>query len=126
MCKDNPTRTVANVKAILSRGKAEMLTSGSLNFIFTQKSVFTFDKSDDIDLEELELELIDFGLEEIEIYKEPTESGEDRDIVKVFGEFKSFGELSKALEDRGVEVKKAEVQWIAIAQLPLQMSRWGD
>ncbi len=44
-------------------------------------------------MEELELELIDFGLEEIEIYKEPTESGEDRDIVKVFGEFKSFGEL---------------------------------
>ncbi len=90
-----------------------MLTSGSLNYMFTQKSVFTFDKSDSIDLEELELELIDYGLEEIEIHKEPMENGEDKDIIKIFGEFKSFGELSKALEERGIEVKKAEVQWIA-------------
>jgi YebC/PmpR family DNA-binding regulatory protein len=123
---DNPTRTVANVKAILTRGKAEMLTSGSLNFMFTQKSVFTFDKSDDIDLEELELELIDFGLEEIEIHKEPTESGEDKDIVKIFGEFKSFGELSKALEDRGIEVKKAEVQWIANSPITLTEEQMAE
>jgi len=65
-------------------------------------------------------------LEEIEIYKEPTESGEDRDIVKVFGEFKSFGELSKALEDRGVEVKKAEVQWIANSPITLTDEQMGE
>ena len=68
---DNPTRTVANIKAILVRNRAEMLTSGSLNYMFTQKSVFVFDKTDEIDIEELELELIDFGLEEIEEDVEP-------------------------------------------------------
>ena len=123
---DNPTRTVANVKAILTRGKAEMLTSGSLNYMFTQKSVFTFDKSNNIDLEELELELIDYGLEEIEEHKEPTESGEDKDIIKIFGEFKSFGELSKALEERGIEVKKAEVQWIANSPITLTEEQMAE
>ncbi len=116
---DNPTRTVANVKAILTRNKAEMLTSGSLNFMFTQKSVFTFDKSDNIDIEELELELIDFGLEEIEEDKEPVENGEDKDIIRIFGEFASFGELSKALEDRGIKINKAEIQRIANSPIEL-------
>ncbi|MCH9741562.1 MAG: YebC/PmpR family DNA-binding transcriptional regulator, partial [Epsilonproteobacteria bacterium] len=78
---DNGTRTVANVKAALVRNKAEMLTSGSLNFMFTQKSVFTFDKTDEMDLEELELELIDYGLEEIEEDVEPQENGDDKAIV---------------------------------------------
>jgi len=116
---DNGTRTVANVKALLTRNKAEMLTSGSLNFMFTQKSVFTFDKKDNMDIEELELELIDFGLEEIEEDKEPVENGEDKDIIRIFGEFASFGELSKALEDRGIEINKAEIQRIANAPIEL-------
>jgi YebC/PmpR family DNA-binding regulatory protein len=116
---DNPTRTVANVKAILTRNRAEMLTSGSLNFMFTQKSVFTFDKRDDIDIEELELELIDFGLEEIEEDKEPLENGKDKEIIRIFGEFASFGELSKALEDRGIAITKAEIQRVANAPIEL-------
>ncbi len=116
---DNPTRTVANVKAILTRNRAEMLTSGSLNFMFTQKSVFTFDKSDNIDIEELELELIDFGLEEIEEDKEPVENGKDKDIIRIFGEFASFGELSKALEDRGIAITKAEIQRVANSPIEL-------
>jgi len=109
---DNPTRTVANVKAILVRNKGELLTSGSLDFMFTRKSVFEFDKSDDLDLEELELELIDYGLEEIEEDKIPQENGEDKEIVRIYGEFTSFGELSKALEERGIEVTKAQLQYI--------------
>jgi transcriptional/translational regulatory protein YebC/TACO1 len=60
-----------------------------------------------MDLEELELELIDFGLEEIEEDVEPQEDGDDINIVRIFGDFTSFGELSKALEDMNVEVKKA-------------------
>jgi len=109
---DNPTRTVANVKAILVRNKGELLTSGSLDFMFTRKSVFEFDKRDDLDLEELELELIDYGLEEIEEDKIPQENGEDKEIVRIYGEFTSFGELSKALEERGIEVSKAQLQYI--------------
>jgi len=117
---DNPTRTVANVKAILVRNKGELLTSGSLDFMFTRKSVFEFDKRDDLDLEELELELIDYGLEEIEEDRIPQENGEDREIIRVYGEFTSFGELSKALEERGIEVSKAQLQYIP--NTPIELS----
>ncbi len=117
---DNPTRTVANVKAALVRNSAEMLTTGSLNFMFTRKSVFTFDRTDDMDIEELELELIDYGLEEIEEDVEPQEIGEDKKIVRVYGDFASFGELSKAFEDMGISITKAEHQYIA--NMPIELT----
>ena len=117
---DNPTRTVANVKAALVRNSAEMLTTGSLNFMFTRKSVFTFDRTDDMDIEELELELIDYGLEEIEEDVEPQEVGEDKKIVRVYGDFASFGELSKAFEEMGISVTKAEHQYIA--NMPIELT----
>ena len=116
---DNNTRTVANVKAILTRNGGEMLTSGSLNFMFTRKCVFVFNKTDDMDLEELELELIDFGLEEIEEDVEPHEDGDDINIVRIYGDFTSFGELSKALEDMNIEIKKATLEYIA--NIPVEL-----
>ena len=117
---DNPTRTVANVKAILVRNGGELLTSGSLDFMFDRKAVFEFDKNPDLDLEELELELIDYGLEDIEEDKIPQENGEDKEIIRVYGEYKSFGELNKALEERGIEIKKAQLQ--RIPNTPLELS----
>ncbi len=125
---DNPTRTVANVKAVLVRNGGELLTSNSLDFMFSRKSVFEFVKTDEIDLDELELELIDYGLEEIEEDKEPQENGEDLEIIRVYGEFTSFGELGKALEERGIEVKKATLQRIPNTPLELdeeQMDKVG-
>ncbi|KIM08644.1 MAG: transcriptional regulator [Sulfurovum sp. FS06-10] len=116
---DNGTRTVANIKAALVRNKAEMLTSGSLNFMFTQKSVFTFDKKEGMDIEELELELIDFGLEEIEEDIEPQENGEDKAIIRIYGAYTSFGALGKALEEQGIEITKAELQRIANTPIDL-------
>ena len=116
---DNGTRTVANVKAALTRNKAEMLTSGSLNFMFNRKSVFTFDKTAEMDIEELELELIDAGLEEIEEDIEPQEIGEDKAIIRIFGEFSSFGDLSKALEEMKIEVTKGEHQYISNTPIEL-------
>lgn len=110
---DNGTRTVANVKAALTRNSAEMLTTGSLNFMFTRKSVFTFDKTEEMDIEELELELIDAGLEEIEEDIEPQEDADDKKIIRIFGEFAAFGDLSKALEEMKIEVTKGEHQFIA-------------
>lgn len=109
---DNHTRTVANVKAVLVRNKAEMLTSGALDFMFTRKAVFVFDKFDGIDIEELELELIDFGLEEIEEDIEALENGDDKSIIRIYGDFTSFGELSHALENQGIEVTKATLEFI--------------
>ncbi|WP_297525778.1 YebC/PmpR family DNA-binding transcriptional regulator, partial [Sulfurovum sp.] len=70
-------------------------------------------KTENMDIEELELDLIDYGLEEIEEDVEPQENGDDKEIVRVYGEFTSFGELTKALEDKGIEVKKATIEYIA-------------
>ena len=87
--------------------------------MFTRKAIFTFDKAPDMDIEELELELIDYGLEEIEEDIEPQENGDDKTIIRVYGEFTSFGELSKALEERGIEVTKAALEYVANAPIDL-------
>lgn len=117
---DNNTRTVANVKAILTRNGGEALKNGSLDFMFTTKSVFVFEKTEDMDIEELELELIDFGLEEIEEDIEPKENGDDKVIIRIFGEFASFGALNKALEEKGIQVTKADIQ--RIANTPIELT----
>jgi YebC/PmpR family DNA-binding regulatory protein len=123
---DNNTRTVANVKAIVNKNGGEMLPSGSLSFMFTRKSLFTFDKTEDMDIEELELDLIDFGLEEIEEDVEPQENAEDKAIIRIYGEFTSFGELSKALEERGIEVTKASLEYVANAPVDLSDEQMED
>jgi len=110
---DNNTRTVANVKAILTRNGGDMLPSGSLNFMFTRKAVFVIDKTEELDVEELELELIDFGLEEIEEDVEPQENEDDLPILRIYAEFTSFGEMVKAFEDRNIEPKKSTLEYIA-------------
>ena len=117
---DNGTRTVANVKAVLTRNGAEMLTSGSLNFMFTRKAVFVIERTEEMDVEELELDLIDYGLEEIEEDVEPHENGEDTPILRIYGEFTSFGELSKALEERNIEPKKSTLEYIPNTPIDLE------
>ncbi|BDS08346.1 putative transcriptional regulatory protein [Oceaniferula spumae] len=101
---DNATRTVANVKMIFNKNGGQVVNNGSLDFMFTRKSVLEFTKTDSIDLEELELNLIDFGLEEMDVQD---------DRVVIYGDFTSFGELTKACEDMGVEGVKATLQRIA-------------
>ena len=100
---DNPTRTVANLRAIFNRGGATLLTSGSLDFMFERKGVFAV-PSDKINLEEFELEMIDFGMEDME------EDGEGNIIVYV--PFTEFGNMQKGLEDKKLEIKNAELQRI--------------
>ena len=100
---DNPTRTVANIRNHFNKGGGKFLDSGSLEFMFTRKAVFEFKKPENINMEELELELIDHGLEEVDI---------EGDSVIIYGEFKSFGALSKALEEAGVEVEKSSLKWV--------------
>ena len=98
---DNNTRTVANVKNILTKNGGEMLTNGSLEFMFDRKALIEFNMKEDMDLEELELELIDAGLEEIE---------EEDSVVLVTADYTSFGALNSALEDLGVEIIKANLE----------------
>jgi YebC/PmpR family DNA-binding regulatory protein len=98
---DNPVRTVANVKSYFNKLGGALVPSGSLEFMFNRKAVFEFEKTDKMNIEELELELIDFGLEEIEEFD---------GMVHVSGDYTSFGTLSHTFEKLGIELKKASLQ----------------
>jgi YebC/PmpR family DNA-binding regulatory protein len=100
---DNINRTVATIRAIFSRGNGSLGKTGSLDFIFSRKGVFKFMK-DGLDIDELELELIDFGADDVAI----SEDGE----VYVYTSFQDFGAMSKALEDKKINVISAELQRI--------------
>jgi UPF0082 protein ccur92_05350 len=113
---DNPTRTVANVKAIFSKNGGEILPSGSLNFMFTRKSVFELDMPAK-ELDEIELELIDFGLTEIE---------EEDGVLYVYGDYASFGTLSEGIEKLGLEAKKASLQYIANSPVSLDEEQMNE
>ena len=113
---DNPTRTVANVKAIFSKNGGEILPSGSLNFMFTRKSVFELDMPAK-ELDEIELELIDFGLTEIE---------EEDGVLYIYGDYASFGTLSKGIEKLGLEAKKASLQYIANSPVSLDEEQMNE
>jgi YebC/PmpR family DNA-binding regulatory protein len=99
---DNPTRTVANVRMYFSRGGGTLGQSGSLEFLFEKKGVFRF-PAEGLNIEDLELELIDFGAEDIEV---------DEGTVYVTTSFQDFGAMGRALEERGIAVESAEVQRI--------------
>ncbi len=100
---DNNTRTVANVKMHFNKNGGQVVPTGSLEFFFDRKAIFEFNKTEDMDLEELELELIDAGLEEIE---------EEDGIVLVTANYTDFGSLNKTFEDLGIELTKAELKRI--------------
>ncbi len=109
---DNNTRTVANVKNILTKRGGELLTNGSLEFMFDRKALIEFSSNDDMDLEELELELIDAGLEEIE-----SEDG----VVLITGDYRSFGTITTALEGMDIEITKAHLE--RMAKNPISISQ---
>lgn len=98
---DNSTRTVANVKSYFNKAGGSLVPTGSLDFMFTRKAVFEFNPPDDFDIETMELELIDAGLEEIE---------EEDGMIYVYGDYTNFGSLSQALEEQNIEVEKASLQ----------------
>lgn len=100
---DNPTRTVANVRMHFTKGGGSLGTSGSVAFGFTHMSEFKI-KSAGLNADDLELDLIDHGLEEI---------GEDADgNIIIRTPFNEYGNMSKALEEKKVEVISAELTWI--------------
>jgi YebC/PmpR family DNA-binding regulatory protein len=93
---DNPTRTVANVRSYFTRNGGSLGTMGMLDFLFERKCSFRVAMKEGLDLEELELEMIDYGIEEIF-----TDEGE----IMIYAEFTSFGPIQKYLEDNGFEIK---------------------
>ena len=100
---DNNTRTVANVRSYFNKAGGSLGTSGSLDFMFDRKSVFKVKEKEGVDLEELELELIDFGVDEIE-----AEEGE----VVLYGAYESYSDIQKYLEENGFELVSAEFEYI--------------
>jgi len=99
---DNPTRTVANVRMYFTRGNGTLGKTGSLDFLFDRKGVFKLN-AEGLNRDELELELIDFGAEEI-----TEQDGE----IYVYTSFTDFGQMQKALEEKGYNVISAEAQRI--------------
>lgn len=101
---DNSTRTVANIKSYFNKFGGTLGPNGSLEFMFSRRAVFEFEKPDNINIEDLEFELIESGLESIEEYE---------NTVYIYGDYTNFGTLSKALEEKGIEVEKANLKRIA-------------
>lgn len=99
---DNTTRTVANVRSIFNKFGGSLGTSGSLDFIFTRKSMFTITPKEGVDMDELILELIDYGVED------DYDFDEEENEITLYGDPKSFSQIQKYLEDNGFEVKAAE------------------
>lgn len=102
---DNTTRTVGNIRSYFNRYNGSLGTSGSVEFLFEHKCHFRIPKGD-IDPEELELELIDFGAEEV--------FEDDEDGIMIYGEFKNFGSLQKALEDKEIEILNSGFERIPV------------
>jgi YebC/PmpR family DNA-binding regulatory protein len=99
---DNPTRTVANVRLHFSKHGGSMGNSGSVAFMFERRGVFKFDAAK-LDLDEMELDLIDAGAEDIE----RTDEG-----VSIYTKFTEFGHMQKFLESKHLEAKSSELQYI--------------
>lgn len=99
---DNTTRTVADVRSVFNKFNGTLGTQGSLSFLFDHKCEFTFKKKDDTDMDELILDLIDFGVDDE--YDEDEETGE----ITIYGDPKSFGDIQKYLEDKGYEITSAQ------------------
>ncbi len=107
---DNPTRTVANVRMHFTKGNGSLGTSGSVGFGFNHMAEFKI-KKEGRDVDELELELIDFGLEEI---------GEDEEgNIVIRTPFTEYGHMNKALEEKNIEVITAELTRIPTTTVEL-------
>ena len=103
---DNPTRTVADVRSIFNKFSGTLGTMGSLAFLFDHKSVFSFHKKDGLDMDELILDLIDYGVED------EYDEDEEENSITIYGDPKSFGQIQQYLEEKGFDVIGAEFTYI--------------
>src|SRR6187431_3765964 len=118
---DNHVRTVANVKSYFNKLNGTLGNSGSVSFQFKKIGVFKL-KPEGLNLDDLELELIDYGLEEL---GEGTgENGEN--ILVVRCGFTGFGNMQKALEEKGITPISAELEWIPNVTVPINDEQAAD
>ncbi len=114
---DNPTRTVANVRAAFVRGKGELGTMGMNDFLFERKCSFVVAWHDGIDMESLELELIDCDIDEV---------FRDEDEIMIYADFKNYGAISKYLEDNSLEIKSFKFERIPLTLRELTPEQQED
>jgi YebC/PmpR family DNA-binding regulatory protein len=114
---DNTTRTVANVRSHFNKGGGSLGNSGSVSFLFKQMGVFKL-KPEGLNMDDMELELIDAGLEEV---------GEDSDgnIIVRCG-FNDFGNMQKALEERGITPISSEIEWLPLNTVEISEEQAAD
>lgn len=100
---DNTTRTVANVRSYFNKHGGSLGTSGSLEFLFDHKCVFHINRKEGMNVEDIELELIDYGVDEVV---------EDDNEIVLYGDFKSYSEIQRYLEENNFEINSAEFERI--------------
>ncbi len=113
---DNNTRTVANIRMYFSRANGALGKTGSLDFIFERKGIFKL-KNKGVSVEDLELDLIDYGAEEV---------FEDEGDIFVYTSFQNFGAMQKALEDKKIEVISTELQRIPATMVELPEDQYKE
>ncbi|MFC3811504.1 YebC/PmpR family DNA-binding transcriptional regulator [Lacihabitans lacunae] len=102
---DNNNRTVANVRSYFTKCNGSLGTNGMLDFIFERKCIFKIANTEDINLEELEFELIDFGADDVFL-------DEENNQINIYGEFTSYGAIQKFLEEKNFELLHADFERI--------------
>ena len=103
---DNPTRTVGDVRSVFNKFNGNLGTMGSLAYLFDHKCVFSFKKTEGLDMDEMILDLIDYGVED------EFDEDEEEGSVTIYGDPKCFGQIQKHLEENGFEVIGAEFTYI--------------
>ena len=101
---DNNTRTVANVRSYFNKCGGSLGTTGSVSFMFDRKCTFRVKEKEGVDLEELELELIDYGVEELFRQEEEDKDGNVTPVVVMYGEYSAYGQIQKYIEENGYEL----------------------
>lgn len=119
---DNTNRTVANVRSYFNKAGGSLGKTGSLDFIFQRKSIFRFADQENLDLEELELELIDGGLEGL--FVEGDEEGNDSVVIQT--SFEDFGNMQKLLEEKEIEIKSAKLERITLSAHDVSEEHAGE
>ena len=107
---DNTTRTVADVRSVFNKFSGNLGTTGSLSFLFDHKCVFTFKKKDDVDMEELILDLIDYNVDDE--FDEETDEETGETTLTIYGDPRSYAQIQKYLEEHGFENVGGEFTYI--------------
>lgn len=108
---DNSNRSVTNIKTIFNKNGGQLVNSGSLDFMFSRKTVIEFPVPESLGLDDIELELIDSGLEELHV---------DDGVVTAIGDYTAFAQLSQAVENLGIHATTASLQ--RVANQPIELS----